>query len=116
MSATAPQSTMAPADPPPFPERRRRIPHVFRTRQWRYPLAITFILALVVGTTLLWRYQPGAIDYKIGEVARQTVKANRTVQYVSTIRTDAARRAALEDPANIVYAQDPSVTDKQAQK
>jgi putative nucleotidyltransferase with HDIG domain len=107
---------MTPADPPAFPERRRRIPHVFRTSQWRYPLGITFVLAIVVGTTLLWRYQPGAIDYKVGEVARQTVKANRTVQYVSTIRTDAARRAALEDPANIVYAQNPSVTDKQAQK
>lgn len=92
------------------------MPRIFRTAQWRYPLAITVILAIVVGTTMLWRYQPGAIDYKAGEVARQTVKANRAVQYVSAIKTDAARRAALEDPTNIVYAQDPSVTDKQEQK
>jgi putative nucleotidyltransferase with HDIG domain len=118
MTAAAPQPTMSPADPPTFAagRRQRRIPRVFRTAQWRYPLAITLVLAAVVGATLLWRYQPGAIDYKAGEVARQTVKANRTVQYVSAIKTDAARRAALEDPANIVYAQDPGITEKQAQK
>jgi putative nucleotidyltransferase with HDIG domain len=118
MIAPAQQPTMSPADPPAFAaeRRRRRRPRVFRTAEWRYPSVITLVMIAVVASTLLWRYQPGAIDYKAGQVAQQTVKANRTVQYISAIKTDAARRAALEDPANIVYAQDPSVTDKQAQK
>ncbi|MHB8644680.1 MAG: HD family phosphohydrolase, partial [Thermomicrobiales bacterium] len=70
----------------------------------------------VMATTLLWRYQPGAIDLKAGEVATQTVKANRTVQYVSAIKTNDARRTAIEDPANIVFAQDPRIVETEAQK
>ena len=65
---------------------------------------------------MLWRYQPGAIDYTAGQVATQTVKANRTVQYTSQLKTNEARRAAIEDPATIVLAQDPRVADTQAQK
>lgn len=121
MSATAPHPpppTMAPAGvPASVPERRpRRLPRVFRTAAWRYPLLITAVLSLVVAATLLWRYQPGAVEYNAGEVARQTVKANRTVQYVSALKTSAARRAALEDPSNIAYMQDPRIAEAQLQK
>ena len=87
-----------------------------RQSDWHYPAALAIILLAVVTTTLLWRYQPGAIDLTAGQVATQTVKANRTVQYVSAIKTNDARRAALEDPANIVLAQDPRVVETQAQK
>ncbi len=124
MSATTPQQSavpppaMAPADPLAYADKRRqrRLPRVFRTAAWRYPLLISAVLSVVVATTLLWRYQPGAVEYNAGEVARQTVKANRTVQYVSAIKTNAARRAALEDPNNIVFAQDPRIADMQLQK
>ncbi len=87
-----------------------------RRSDWYYPTALSIILLAVVATTLLWRYQPGAIDLKAGEVATQTVKANRTVQYVSAIKTNDARRTAMEDPANVVFAQDPRVVATQAQK
>ncbi|MDQ2788061.1 MAG: HDIG domain-containing protein [Chloroflexota bacterium] len=97
----------------PFRRSRRGL---LRGSDWHYSVALSVILIAVVTTTLLWRYQPGAIDLTAGEVATQTVKANRTVQYVSAIKTSAARRAALEDPANIVFAQDPSVVETQAQK
>ena len=87
-----------------------------RHQTWFVPLATAVVLFAVTITTLVWRYQPGAIDYRAGEVAKQTVKANRTVHYVSAIKTNDARRVALEDPANIVLAQDPHVTDVQAAK
>jgi len=89
---------------------------LLRGSDWHYPAVLFVILVAVVTTTLLWRYQPGAIDLTAGQVATQTVKANRTVQYVSAIKTSAARRFALEDPANIVFAQDPGVIETQAQK
>lgn len=97
------------------PFRRPRFERL-RRAEWQYSAVLSVILLAVVATTLLWRYQPGAIDLTAGEVATQTVKANRTVQYVSAIKTNDARRAALEDPANIVYAQDPRVVETQAQK
>ncbi len=95
-----------------------RRPHLglLRGSDWHYSAILSVILIAVVATTLLWRYQPGAIDLRAGEVATQTVKANRTVQYVSAIKTSAARRTALEDPANIVFVQDPGVVEAQAQK
>ncbi|MGI8689086.1 MAG: HD family phosphohydrolase [Thermomicrobiales bacterium] len=97
----------------PFRRPRRGL---LRGSDWHYAAILSVILIAVVTTTLLWRYQPGAIDLTVNEVAPQTVKANRTVQYVSAIKTSAARRAALEEPANIVFAQDPSVVETQAQK
>lgn len=97
------------------PFRRPRF-GMLRRSEWHYSAILSVILLAVVATTLLWRYQPGAIDLTAGQVATQTVKANRTVQYVSAIKTNDARRAALEDPANIVYAQDPRVVETQAQK
>jgi putative nucleotidyltransferase with HDIG domain len=97
------------------PFRRPRF-GAMRRSEWQYSAILSVILVAVVATTLLWRYQPGAIDLTAGEVATQTVKANRTVQYVSAIKTNDARRAALEDPANIVYAQDPRIVETQAQK
>jgi cyclic-di-AMP phosphodiesterase PgpH len=100
----------------PAPFRRQRFGGIVQRRDWQYPVLLSVVLIAVVATTLLWRYQPGAIDYTAGEVATQTVKANRTVQYVSLIKTNEARRAAIEDPANIVMAQDPRVPDTQAQK
>jgi len=95
-----------------------RRPHLglLRGSDWHYSAILSVILIAVVATTLLWRYQPGAIDLRAGEVATQTVKANRTVQYVSAIKTSAARRTALEGPANIVFVQDPGVVEAQAQK
>ncbi len=97
------------------PFRRPRF-GVLRRSDWQYPVVLSLLLFAVVSTTLLWRYQPGTLDLNAGEVAKQTVKANRTVQYVSVSKTNDARRAALEDPANIVFAQDPRVADVQAQK
>ncbi|MCA1669266.1 MAG: HDIG domain-containing protein [Thermomicrobia bacterium] len=97
------------------PFRRARFGRIGRS-DWLYPVLLSVILFAVVATTLLWRYQPGALDLQVGEVATQTVKANRTVQYVSAIKTNEARRAALEDPANIVLAQDPRIVEAQAQK
>lgn len=103
-----------PAVPAPF--RPARYGRFFDRSDWQYPLLLAFLLAAILATTLLWRYQPGAVDYQAGQVAKQTIKANRTVQYVSTLKTNAARRIAIEDPTNIVYAQDPRVADTQAQK
>jgi putative nucleotidyltransferase with HDIG domain len=100
----------------PAPFRRPRFGGALARSDWLYPAIVSIILVAVVAATLLWRYQPGTIDYKAGEVATQTVKANRTVQYVSLIKTNEARRAAIEDPKNIVLAQDPRVPDTQAQK
>ena len=97
------------------PFRRPRF-GALRRSEWQYSAVLSVILLAVVATTLLWRYQPGTIDLTAGEVATQTVKANRTVQYVSAIKTNDARRTALEDPANIVYAQDPRIVETQAQK
>lgn len=122
MSATLPQPqsppppAMPPAGVPISGAARRRLPQIFHTAAWRAPLLITTALAVVVAATLLWRYQPGAVEYNAGEVARQTVKANRTLQYTSALKTNAARRAALEDPANIVFTQDPRITETQLQK
>jgi len=120
MNAPLPQPTPEPAgaveieiDAAPFRRSRRGLP---RRADWQYPAVLSVVLVAVVVTALLWRYQPGTIDLKVGQVATQTVKANRTVQYVSAIKTNEARRAAIEDPANIVYAQDPRVVETQARK
>ena len=101
-------------DPAPF--RRQRFGGIVQRRDWQYPVLLSVVLIAVVATTLLWRYQPGAIDSTAGEVATQTVKANRTVQYVSLIKTNEARRAAIEDPANIVMRAGPARPETQAQK
>jgi len=118
------EPTPQPSDPPPgaievelgrAPFRRPRVGALQRA-DWQYPVVLSVLLFAIVSATLLWRYQPGTLDLNAGGVARQTVKANRTVQYVSAIKTNDARRAAIEDPANIVFAQDPRVADAQAQK
>lgn len=120
MNEPAPQPSSPPhaadmrIDPVHF--RRAHFRALLRRSDWLYPVLLSIVLTAVVGMTLLWRNQPGAIDYKAGQVARQTVKANRTVQYVSQIKTNEARRAAIEDPVNLVLAQDPRVADTQAQK
>ncbi len=121
MIASIPQSSQTAMNVPALPDgpntsRMARAGARVRRNDWHYPVVLSLLLAVIVGTTLLWRYQPGAIDYTSGEVAKQTVKANRTVQYVSAIKTADARRTAIEDPANIIYAQDPRVADTQAQK
>lgn len=97
------------------PFRRARF-GALRRADWQYPVVLSIILFAIASATLLWRYQPGTLDLTAGEVAKQTVKANRTVQYVSAIKTNETRRAAIEDPANIVFAQDPRVAEAQAQK
>ncbi len=83
---------------------------------WQYPLLITLVLAVVTTTTLLWRYQPGAVDLKSGTIAEKTIKANRTVEYTSTLRTAGAKRIAMEDPTLLKYTQDPRIADVQVQK
>ncbi|MDQ6906928.1 MAG: hypothetical protein M3176_08870, partial [Chloroflexota bacterium] len=80
------------------PFRRARF-GALRRADWQYPVVLSIILFAIASATLLWRYQPGTLDLTAGEVAKQTVKANRTVQYVSAIKTNETRRAAIEDPA-----------------
>jgi len=91
--------------------------HAMMSRgSWQYPLLMAAVLAVTTAGILLWRYQAGSVDYQAGAVADRTIKANRPLQYTSALRTAAARRTAVEDPALIKYVQDTRVADGQVRK
>ena len=90
---------------------RTRVEELLEQRpQLRLPAIATLIALLLAGVLLVT--PPAVADYRVGEVARQDVRAPRSVTFVSDVLTQKARdRAAAAVPP--VYKRDPSIATQQ---
>src|SRR5438067_12942615 len=81
-----------------------------RRPELRLP-AITALIAVLLSAVLLVT-PPAVADYRVGEVARQDVRAPRSVTFVSDVLTQKARDSAAASVPK-VYKRDPSIATQQ---
>ncbi|MER3396966.1 MAG: metal-dependent phosphohydrolase [Chloroflexota bacterium] len=73
------------------------------------------VLAVSLTLTLGIQFLPGQFQLREGDVARQTIKSPRRVQFVSQFLTNQAREEAAARVADI-YAYDPALAGQQVQR
>jgi putative nucleotidyltransferase with HDIG domain len=73
------------------------------------------VLVTLVGSAIALQWSP-VPSFQEGEVATASIKAPRTVTYVSELLTEAARRDAAQDPSTIQLRLEPAVAEEQARR
>jgi len=88
-------------------ERGRRLNALVRLALFGLALIILSVASVAID------WGNGRIVVEEGDAADQTIKAPETITFDSQLRTQEARQAAWEDPANVAYVNDASVRPEQ---
>ncbi|HET8628890.1 MAG TPA: HDIG domain-containing protein [Thermomicrobiales bacterium] len=127
MSALRHQSPTAPGAPAPSPNGGRRV-RLLRPDRWlRRPIgrdgatvgnlvrlgAFGLVLVLVLSVALAPWNAVSRVDLPVGAVADRTLKAPRSITYVSAVRTQEQRDEAASDERLTVWTRDAAVAARQ---
>ena len=85
-----------------------------RVQRWNV-LVFGMFLGMVLALLLTARFQ-GSHSIEVGAPSPRTVNAPRELTFVSDVATQAARNQAANDPANIVYQDNPQLPQSQRQQ